>query len=852
MEKTKWSPEQDQLERVQDELLSKHQDEEIHYTTCPQNGCFEMCVLRTHVKDGKVTAIETDDSVHEGMGREDEYCNPDDLQKGMYQRRACPRGRGMREDAYSPNRILYPMKRVGPKGTRQFERISWDEALDTIARKYLETREKYGPFSVHCDGMLGVSWDYFGQHLPGGAIGMWGEDSYEPTNFADQFTYGDSVTIPSYFAGKVDGNSENQTFLDSKLIILWGFDACINYPETVYYLLLAKEKGIPIITLDPRYTWTAETLGTQHIFIRPGTDLAMFAAMCQVIFEEDLYDHEFCDKWVEPNGLNQWWAYVMGQAYNEAPKTPEWAAPICGVPAETIRELARLYATTSQTGPVYIRMVWAAARQIYGKQTARGFNYLQALCGNLGKKGCAGNGVGFGVSGHIMAPNLAPFMGDAQPEYGATICMEAEMWHRAINLRPQLEAGEITEEFYKAEIGCPQGFEAPNIHMMLSIPSNRNHAGGWYGTNERIEAMKKLDFFAYAHWNFASPTVPYADIVLPYAQQYLEGPMSMLGGDPLKGFIVAINGGCQNVVMYADGGAKPAGEARHVLWILHELAERMGLGDKVLSRLRGVAPDDVSRVVGEAAGEAWESWRQTPPPFGGAAYNPPPWEEFSKKPVFMVPMDDYHVFMRRQYENDEPLSTDSGKIEFYSDWIANADLKVAIHAGGKCFGNGTLPPIARYKHSPEGPHSAKTKKFPLYMVTPHSLFRHHTAYDHNRWFRDEFRNSVWMSIADAKVRGIKDGDQVMVENEVGQCIVPAYVTSRMSPGTCAILFGRWYEPSAVKTDIMPEGIDTRGNCNFLVPSDFHDDVLGAALDGALVEIQSLDAKLNLERLQEVK
>jgi anaerobic dimethyl sulfoxide reductase subunit A len=287
------------------------------------------------------------------------------------------------------------------------------------------------------------------------------------------------------------------------------------------------------------------------------------------------------------------------------------------------------------------------------------------------------------------------------------------------------------------------------------------------------------------------------------------------------------------------------------LWIQRELAERIGVGDKVLTRFAGVSYEDFPDAVEAACADAWEDWRKMPAPYGGADHNPPTWEEFRKHPIFMVPREDYHVFMKKNIETDAPLATDSGKIEFYSQWLANADLKTAIHHGGKCFGNGSLPPIARYRHTPEGVHSAKTKKFPMYMVTPHSLFRHHTAYDHNRWFRDEFRNSVWMSVADAKARGIKDGDQVMVHNEVGQCMMPAYVTSRMTPGVCAVLFGRWYEPSGVKTDIMPDGIDMRGDCNILIPSDFHDDVLGACLDGALVEIEKAEAKLNLERLQEV-
>jgi hypothetical protein len=274
--------------------------------------------------------------------------------------------------------------------------------------------------------------------------------------------------------------------------------------------------------------------------------------------------------------------------------------------------------------------------------------------------------------------------------------------------------------------------------MMLSFPSNRNHVAGWYGVNERIEALKKLDFFVYPHWNFSNPTVPYADIVLPIAQQYLEEQSHCTSVPNAHGFVKAINGGCQNAIMYARGGGDLPGEVRPALWIQRELAERIGVGDKVLTRFAGVSYEDFPDAVEAACADAWEDWRKMPAPYGGADHNPPTWEEFRKHPIFMVPREDYHVFMKKNIETDAPLATDSGKIEFYSQWLANADLKTAIHHGGKCFGNGSLPPIARYRHTPEGVHSAKTKKFPMYMVTPHSLFRHHTAYDHNRWFRDEF------------------------------------------------------------------------------------------------------------------
>ena len=109
-----------------------------------------------------------------------------------------------------------------------------------------------------------------------------------------------------------------------------------------------------------------------------------------------------------------------------------------------------------------------------------------------------------------------------------------------------------------------------------------------------------------------------------------------------------------------------------------------------------------------------------------------------------------------------------------------------------------------------------------------------------------------MSVSDAKARGIEDGDQVRVFSEAGESMLTAYVTSRMTPGVCCIIFGRWYEPSGIKTERMPGGVDRNGDCNMLIPSDFADDVLGALLCNALVEIEAADPVLHLDKLTEVK
>ena len=836
MESTKWAPEQGQLERVREGLLSQHQDEEICYALCPQNGCWDVCMLKTRVKDGVATAIETDsESIHPNTGREDEYCDFSDFEKGLYQKRACVRGRGLRADAYSPNRILYPMKRVGPKGTRQFERISWDEALDTIANKYLETREKYGPLSVWTDGMMGSSWDPWSGYLPGGGIATWGEDSYEPTNFADDVMYGRSSDVYD----PADGIAEMQTYFDTKLIILFGIDTAINFTERVYYELLAKERGIPIIVIDPRFTWTAQAIGTQWIPIRPGTDMAMILGMLHVIFEENLVDHEFIQKMVEPKGYQKYFEYVMGYAPGEIPKTPEWAEGICGVPAETIRELARLYGTTQ---PTYIRMVWSAARSIYGKDTARAFNILQCVCGNIGKKGCAGNGTGvWHMAGRMPFPFPGAFTGSAPRPYEDTVCMEAECWEKAILLRPKMEAGDITEEEYKESIGCSINSEAPNIHMICSIPSNRNHVTGWYGASQRIEALKKVDFFAYAHWNMTAPSIPYADIVLPYAQQGIETLWSptTIGS---YGISSGINAGTKNHFLYGRGTATPPGEARSMWWIVKEIGKRLGIGDVFMTRFIDAGVEEIDDAMEDVVKDSYEYWR--------AEINDPnakPWEEFKKEPIYRKSQDDYYVYLMNEYENGVPLKTKSGKIEFFSDFIAENDLRAAkICVAQKQLGTNSIQPYPIWRKSPQGMLSPRVKDYPLYMVTPHSIFRQHTAYEHSLWFRDEYRNSVWMSVADAKARNIEDGDKVRVFSDSGECHIPAYVTSRMTPGVCCIIFGRWYEPSGVKTELMPDGVDMRGDCNLLISPNFYGDALGACLSNGLVEVQKLEPDLQLD------
>ncbi|MGV8083572.1 MAG: molybdopterin-dependent oxidoreductase [Coriobacteriia bacterium] len=829
-----FGPAPGQLESVQERLLGKHVDEEIQYSCCGQNGCFDECLLKVHKKNGVITAIETDNLVHANAGREDAYADPDDFRKGLFQQRACVRGRGWRKDVYSPRRVKYPMLRVGPRGSREFKRISWDEALDLMASKYTEIREKYGPYSIWGDGLLGYPYDSISTYLPGGAVGGWAVDSFEPHDFADTQNFGISMNYRVMFDASWWAGSDCVTLLDSKLIILWGVDVLLNYPENAYYLLLAKAKGTPIIYIDPRYTWTAH-VADQWIPIRPGTDGAMLEAMGYVMLSEDLFAKDFVEKWVEPYGLQRWREYLEGED-DGIVKTPEWAEGICGVPAETITELARLYA---RSHPVYMRQVWAATRMHYGENQARTHNHLLALGANVGHKGTTGTGINFGIKAHIPMPYPAD-IGQSQGKGGFKTLCEAEMWHHAINLWPKVEAGEMNLDDYKAEIGCPQGESAPNFQMLVFISNPRNLALNYYDANARIEAMKKVSFSVYATYDWASSSAWYADLVLPLAHQFFEG-----GGDSQtfhgggygfnKGFSQKIN----NYFIGTGKIVEPPGEAATKIWILKEVANRLGIGDEYAAKIKDVSREDFHARMTELAGESYDAWRQLPEI---AKWNPPTFEEFQKVPIFRVPIDDYNVRLKEEFENDIPLDTASGKIEFYSDWLATHDFKKATQ-GTKTYGKGVISPMPKYKHQPYSLFSSIALREPLYMITPHAFYRQHFAQDGNPWFRDEYRPSVWISVADAKARSIKDNDLVLVENGAGQCMLPAYVTSRLTPGVACMIFGRQYEPSNVKTDLMPDGICTAGSCNFLISDDHFDARRGILLCNSMVEVKKANRSL---------
>jgi anaerobic selenocysteine-containing dehydrogenase len=321
--------------------VDPREGETVVTSTCGHN-CGGRCVVNAHVVDGRITKISTD---------------PRKWTFELPPLHACVRGFGQVERVYHPDRLKQPLRRTGPRGSGRFEPISWDAALDEVAREMLRIRDAYGNAAIldaSRSGNLSMLHNRTAAqrflYMFGGCTELWSNMSAEAEIFAVHMTYGAKAEYKS--AGR-----EPTDYLNSKLIVMWGWspgDGTFG-TNTLQYLKWAKKQGVRIVCVDPRQTRSSRDLADEHVFIRPSTDAAALIAMAYVIASEGLQDQAYCDRYVlgfdedhlppdAPVG-SSYRSYLLGLA-DGVRKTPEWAAEITGIPAETIRRLAVEFATS--------------------------------------------------------------------------------------------------------------------------------------------------------------------------------------------------------------------------------------------------------------------------------------------------------------------------------------------------------------------------------------------------------------------------------------------------------------------------------------------------------------------------
>jgi len=686
--------------------------EEIIRTIC-NSHCGGNCEMKVHVRGSKIVRIEPDD--REGRPR------------------MCARGYAYRQRVYATDRLLYPLKRTGVRGSGEFSRISWDEALDTIAREMNRVKSTYGnaaflhfcsmcdPYTLHSVGVFHRLLCQFG-----GYTAPWGFISNEGAAFSAGITY-------STYRRNLETEHSPDEYLTSKLIIMWSWNPVDTEQGTTtpFHLARAKENGARIICVDPRYTDSAATFADQWVPIRPGGDAAALMAMAYVIISENLHDKLFIEKYT--TGFEKYRDYLFGLE-DGVIKTPSWAEKICGIPAATITQLAREYATKK---PATLTTSIAAGRSSFGEQYHRAAAALESITGNLLFRNWQSppsknlkfntqipsppNKVEIGVP---PRRNALPFRGTS------------------VNSSARVNVSLFSDAILKGKEG---GYPADYKFLWLSNTNYMNQLGD---VNKAAKAFQKLEFMLVTE-QFMTATARFADIVLPVCT-FLERTDLMA---PRTGRVLGI----------LNKAIDPIGESRSQLQICQALAPRIGINDFPDQPDEQLARNIVEQVSKEV-------------PL-------PEYDTLKTCGIFRVMTDEpqENTGKKNEIREPQPFTTPSGKIEIYSSVAAKMNDPL-------------IPAIPKYIESWESLNDPLAKKYPLQLITPHYKLRAHSQFDNLPWLRELLTQKVSINSIDAASRGVINGDMVKVFNDRGEVRIPADVTERIMPGVVALPQGAWFKP----------------------------------------------------------
>lgn len=776
-----------------EEATSKAEEGKWVTAACWHN-CGGRCLNKAYVMDGVVIRQKTDDT------------HPDS--PDFPQQRACVRGRAQRKQVFAADRLKYPMKRKhwepggGNKELRghdEWVRISWDEALDILASEIKRIKEQYGNRSILVTGGEANR----ALNLYGGFVDHWNTISW-----GSWLLTGPTVGLQDGF----DDHSTNDRLdlRNSQLVVMWGVNpAWSSGGSPSYNFLQAKKAGARFICIDPAYTDTAELLEAEWIPIRPGTDHAMLLGMAYTLIKEDdpalnpLIDWDFLNRCTigfdqdhMPEGADQkdnFKDYVLG-TYDGIPKTPEWASEICGIDPARIRSLA---VEVGATNRVALLTGWSCARIQNGDSLPQMFMTLGAMTGHMGQPGRM-----TGVSSHYATGNggyrLVKRGGGGLPPTAPNpvddSINDGELWSAILDGKYTAGKDDIRD------INIQMIYHGYNAILQTTE-----------GMAKGIEAHRKVEFVV-SHAQFLTTNAKYSDLVLPVTTEW-EREGGLLHGN-------------REAVFFYTKVTEPLYESKPDWVIVSELGKRLGIDpDKMyggISEKQQLFNKLATTTVINEAGTDYEplvtitpqdiqEWGVEGKPQKGRITL----KEFQEAGVYQVPRkpgDHYGYIAQEAFRKDpeaNPLSTTAtGKMEIYSKNLAD------IVEG---YGWGTIKPIPTYTPAIEGYQATfsdwenKVKgEYPLQVYNPHYLRRSHSIFDNVTWLREAWPNPVFLSAKDAKERGIKSGDTVLITSPHGKTLRIATVTERLMPGIVGLPHGAW-----VNVD-EKTGIDHAGADNYIV------------------------------------
>lgn len=643
----------------------------------------------------------------------------------------CLRLRGAKEFMSHPDRMSYPLKRMGEKGGGKWQKISWDQAFDEIAEGLKEIKGKYGAEAIASTGGTGrTQLEYTTRFLhPLGTPNLNGQ-----TNIC----FGPYITTAVAMFGWAVGHRRVVSFGSdkqrTKCALLVGIDPSGSTPPMWKSCLEAKKLGIKLIVIDPRRTQTAE-LADIWLQLRPATDTALLMSMINVIIEEGLYDKGFVSKWC--HGFEP-----LQERARQYP--PEKVAEICWVPAENIREAARMYASNK---PAFGVHGMGTEHLSNGIQAIQARYILSAITGNIDVEG------GEGIPGpsrlvpgaeielsHLLSPQQKkkqlgserfkliswPGRDLMQPYVKKVWGQECSLaWVTAVAHAPTVYRAMISGKPYP-------------VRAALTIASNPMVTPG--NTRLVYQALKSLDLYVVADY-WLTPSAQLADYVLPTAS-WLERP-----------FLYDVSNLDFRV-----------------------LAGERGLPATIPGEYERKDDFEVCRGLGIRLGQKeywpWENMEQAfdyrLKPLGMT------FAEFMAKGGFYYPAAEY-----RKYEK-KGFGTPTGKVELYSTILEKLGYD----------------PLPCYEESHENPLSKPelAEKYPLMLITGG---RFHPMYHSEHRQIDSIRRRhpyplVQINPQTANKLDIKDGDWVWMESLRGKIRMKAQLFSGIDPRVVHAEHGWWF------------------------------------------------------------
>ena len=418
---------------------------------CPHD-CPDTCAMIYEIKDNKLISVK---------GNKDHPYTRGGL---------CVKVKDFDKKHYHPDRLLYPLKRVGAKGEKKFERIKWSEAIKTITDKWKEIIKEYGPQAI-------IPYSYLGNQ--GLVHGLNGADAFfnkmGATVCERTFCGEGSCTAYLTTVGPTAG-VDVESYIHSKYIVIW---ACNSISTNLHHWAVikdAKKKGAKVVVIDSYKSRTAKA-ADWHISPKPGTDGALAMGVINSIIEQDLTDNEYVKNYT--NGFSELSEHAKS-------KTPEWASKITGVKVEDIKKLAFELATIQ---PAAIRMGVALERHYGGGQTIRAVTCISALTG-------AWRHVGGGITQFPVWEHPYKFDVICRPEF----------------------IPENTRVINALQIGrALLGETHSDIPIKSMMCWNANPVTQSPEAEKIVEGLKREDLFLVSAEHFISDTASYADIVLPAA-----------------------------------------------------------------------------------------------------------------------------------------------------------------------------------------------------------------------------------------------------------------------------------------------------------------------------------------------